>query len=201
MRPKKIIATALVSLTATLGGLTFTETPAAAYNLYGCKYSGSGINLKWQPALNNTSAYLNPAQWSIKVWNQVSAPVYFTQVTSGANLRIADGNFGNLPFDGVLLDASGVDPVGDDPLNKCNNGFWSETNTTWWNTYYTDGASGQKKQSIMVHEIGHALGLAHRQTSSCSTSSIMEPVTYRRYDVCGHATPQADDIDGANYLY
>ncbi|OCC09512.1 matrixin family metalloprotease [Streptomyces sp. PTY087I2] len=185
----------IVVTSVALGSLAMVSTEVSAYNLIGCKYNTAGNSLRWTDTTSRNE-YSNPAQWAISRWNSTSTQFNFAAVSSGANLRLADGNFGNTGFDGILLDASGVNPTSDNPLLKCRNGYWAETNTAWLNRYYTDSYSGAKKQSVYVHEVGHALGLAHR--SSCV---IMHPTTSVRYDECGRSTPAQDDINGANALY
>lgn len=192
-----------MSAALAVSGVLSYQLPAVAAPTYlGCKYNASGLSLKWQEV--NTTAYAGVAESSIRAWNSSAAPVYFTKVTSGANLRTADGNFGTNSFDGILLDASGVnpDPDGpDNPLSHCRNGFWTETNTAWLNRYLTDGYSTAKRQNVFVHEIGHALGLAHNSSGSGCSKAIMHPYTNVRFDQCGLTTPQADDTAGANALY
>ncbi|MFE9381003.1 matrixin family metalloprotease [Streptomyces sp. NPDC006855] len=183
-----------------LGSIATFSPQASAYNLLGCSYNAGGNTLKWSN-VTSSYAYSNPAQFAVEAWNSTSTQFNFTQVNSGANLRVADGNFGSNNIDGVLLDASGVDTKSDNPLLKCRNGYWAETNTAWLNRYYADSYSGAKKKSVLVHEIGHALGLGHRDTTSCWTTSIMDTTTQHRYDTCGLTEPTSDDIAGANALY
>ncbi|MFF3453636.1 matrixin family metalloprotease [Streptomyces sp. NPDC002730] len=185
-----------------LGSLVALAPQASAYNLLGCRYNAGGNTLKWSN-VTSSYAYSNPAQVSIEAWNSTSTQFNFTQVNTGANLRVADGNFGNAGgVDGALLDASGVDLNNDSALHKCNSsGYWTETTTAWINRYYADSYPGAKKKDVLVHEIGHALGLAHRDTTACSTTSIMDTTTKDRYDICGLTEPTQDDINGANALY
>jgi hypothetical protein len=192
---------AAVVVFTTSAALTFNAAGAQAYNFLGCQYNASGNSLKWKD-LTRTNAYRNPAEFSIIAWNNSSSQIQFTEVNSGANLNIADGNFGNIGFYGILLDASGTHPDNDSALNKCSNGYWTETNTAWWNTYLMDDLPGAAKQGTMVHEIGHALGLAHRFTSGqpCSNVTMMDYFS-QRWTRCGWNTPRVDDINGAQTLY
>ncbi|WP_435203278.1 M57 family metalloprotease [Janibacter sp. GS2] len=67
------------------------------------------------------------------------------------------------------------------------------------NRKYTDSYSSSARKSVMVHELGHAIGLSHTGSSSCSGQPIMYAYS-SRYFTCGHIAPQSDDISGANYL-
>ncbi|MFE9748148.1 matrixin family metalloprotease [Saccharothrix saharensis] len=191
---KSRAVTALVGVAAMVAATVPAAAPASAAPL-GCQFSTP--NLKWKASISNTAAYLNPAQWSAKYWHDTPTPVILTQVTSGANIAIADGNFGNVTFDGATR--SGVDQT--QAPSCASTGYWATGVVTWWNRYFTDDYSGQKKLSVMVHELGHALGLGHESHSSCSSVNIMETGTYQRYDVCGKYAPQAADINYVNALY
>lgn len=182
----------LVVLLAVLS-LIVPASPAAAYSLLGCKYLTT--SLKWLDV--TTGTYTTPAQNAISAWDATATPISFTKVTVNDHLKVGNGNFGNTGYDGITLDPLGRNPT----VYWCGGGTWDGEIVTWWNTFYADGYSATKRKSVMVHEIGHALGLAHRSVSLCTEVSIMQPDTRTRYDICGKSTPQADDVAGVNFIY
>jgi len=196
MRNKRLARLVVVSalISATVGGFS---TPANAYLLLGCQYQGA--SLKWGD-YTTTQGYLTAATNSAAAWTNTSTLVVFTKTTTGNNVRIADGNFGNVGFDGVTLNLQQQDPV----TYSCSSGHWTETLVTWWNTYYTDSYGSSERQSVMVHELGHALGLDdihHAPPPPCTGIPIMQGDTATRWVSCGLTTPQSDDVNGVNFLY
>lgn len=192
---------AVVTLTTT-ASLTFYAGGAEAYNRLNCQYNASGNSLKWKDSTTG-NAYSNPAAFSIIAWNNSSSRINFTEVTSGANLVITDGNFGTDDFYGVTLDASGTDPEDDNPrYTSCSGGYWTATITTWFNRYLLDGLPGAEKQATMVHEIGHALGLDHRYTSGqpCSNVTMMD-YHDQFWDRCGWNAPTLDERNFVGTFY
>ncbi|MFI7238155.1 matrixin family metalloprotease [Streptomyces cyaneofuscatus] len=188
---RSVVVFALVVTSASLA-----TSSARAYEFIGCKYAGLGNNLKWE---NQTTryAYSNPAQHAMSAWNSSSSQFNFAEVTSGANLRLTDGNFGNISVWGILRDSSGVDPgPADNP--KCSSGRWAEANSAWLNRYHLDGQPGWVKKSVYVHEVGHAIGLAHEDDLSCV---IMRTYVDNFVFDCLLDSPTQDDINGANALY
>lgn len=85
--------------------------------------------------------------------------------------------------------------------DACNeNNYSVGTVRVMANRKYTDSYSSSKKTSLMVHELGHAIGMGHGGSPACSGQPIMYFSTYNRYDVCGHIAPQSEDILAANTL-
>lgn len=188
----------LSALAVASAAVVVPASPVAAYELNGCKFSTG--TLKWQDA-TTTSGYATAANNAVQAWNSTSTQFNMNKVTSGANIRVANGNFGEtwngVKFVGITLDTS-------QNVGTCSGGTWDTTVVTWWNDHYTQSFGATKRQAIMVHELGHALGLGHTQAaagSSCSSVSIMDRNINSWYDTCGFWSPRQDDINGANALY
>lgn len=170
----------------------FSPTKAAADPI-GCQFTTA--SLKWEDATSRAS-YSTPAHSSVAAWNATATPVSLIEVTTGENVTVADGNFGATGFVGITRDNQGSSPP------ACtSSGYWRYGIVTWWNRYYTDGYNAGKRQSIMVHELGHGLGLAHTTSTSCLDTDIMLQGASYRYDVCGINTPKNNDIYWINVLY
>ena len=65
--------------------------------------------------------------------------------------------------------------------------------------HYTNGYVQAKRQSVAMHEIGHALGLADIRDPNSKT--IMNYSSAYRYDQLKISRIQQDDINGINAIY
>jgi predicted Zn-dependent protease len=196
----KRILTVAVALAA-LAPAT-TAAAGAQPGFIGCQFPpSSGNDLKWEDRTASTQ-YSNAAASAIQAWNSASTQFNMAKVSSGANIRVANGNLGAVFMGSELLGVT-LNTSMKDPTLSCkgNDQRWDTTIVTWLNTYYMDSATTNKRKAIYVHEIGHALGLAHTKDKGCDVS-IMDINIDAKYDDCGHySSPQPEDVAAANYLY
>ncbi|MFZ0370625.1 MAG: matrixin family metalloprotease [Halobacillus sp.] len=169
------------------------------YSLSGGRWENTNIRYFFQ---NGTSDISGTTEWDIMRqamdrWADVT-PLTFTQVTTEADADIrflwATGSHGDDdPFDGfgnVLAHAFYPPPVNsrptagdvhfdnDEKWDTEDGGFW------WWRR--------RDLLTVAIHEVGHALGLAH----STIGNAIMWP-TYEGE----RRTLHSDDIEGIQALY
>lgn len=193
---RRLLALAISLIVLPTATVLVVADQAQAWVRFGCSFTTG--SLKWKDA-TRTATYTTAAGNAVHSWDDAAnALLSFTKVSSGANIVVADGNFGYFNgYDGIVQDASGNDPR----VNCSSSGKWTASVYAWINTYAGDSYSTAKKQSLFTHEIGHALGLAHTSAQSCPNVAIMHPKTSTRYDICRYTTPRPDDIDGIEVLY
>lgn len=167
---------------------------AEAVNFNGCKYAGSSpaigyryysVSSTWQTAFNSGQS----------AWDSSSAAGYFTYTPTDSTPNI---------------------PVED---------FW--TSSTWWglatggcasgggqtwynekvevdfNTRTTGSLSTTEKKLVVIHELGHAYGLAHTSTNCGGVyKAVMHSDPTWVLDNCGSsAAPYSNDVYGVNIVY
>jgi len=169
----KYISLMLTVMLLTLGSMT---SIAYAYVTISYGYITAQIEVK------NRSAYSNVFDKSLTEWYYTPTPAWIKEVV------VSNNSIG----DGVYADGWN----GQYSADSLQYVFWGRATsfTISLNRRILVNESDNFKQSVMVHELGHALGLDDNPPQS---QSIM------RYDRDRNTmiSPQSDDIDGVNYYY
>lgn len=160
---------------------------ATGYN--GCKWSYGSANILLSPA----AKYQGQVTGAANTWNRVnvSGKPRFQNISGspvrGIEMLIYD--YGNTGWDGLWSPSS------------CGGQVWA-SGTIKGNVYHYKKCALPIVQAVLIHEMGHALGLAHLPTNgrNCSPASIMSPNTSTRIR-CRWTTPQPQDIAGLNNIY
>ncbi len=180
--PAKVVA--FVGAAAALI-LTVPAPPASAYALLSCHMSNPQSSYGKTGGV--TGGYATALTNAANDWTQTSTRLIIYAGSSSSQFTVDAFNFGNTGYDGIQ-NSSG-----------CHSGIWIDPYANW-NTYYTDSYTTTAKEQVIVHEIGHVLGLAHSGSSTCSGQPLMY-YSSDRYFVCGHVKPQPDDVNGINAIY
>ena len=156
-------------------------------------------NSKFSRGVANTCYYINSSAssytskinkaanlWEYNGWDN---PIYMTAVSSNYATH---------------MDFYGKTPSNDQNLDSNTNGYTTVYNSSgkqmtfgssnWFYAKIVINKSSSANQATVVHEMGHAFGLAHYPSNS---SSIMYPYSSGRKV----SSPQKCDVDTINYLY
>ena len=169
-------------------GAVVPTQPAEAYNLTGCKFSSATIPylVSGLPSGYNLTAARDD-------WTYNTDVAGWATTTAAVRVDFRFNPYGALGWSGET-DGPGVTCPG--------GGNHTATVQVRINRTYTDGWTANKRQGVMSHEIGHALGLHHNTTSSpCGSVTLMNPYDSQRYDTCSIYQTRTDDRNGANSLY
>lgn len=181
-KKKYIFLVALIFVMAAffVGGRVLAYSITYPYKLVGGitdrNFNISDPNGNWKTSVRN----------GVSAWNATPTRAnYIESSTSNRTLDFYVGNYGNSGWCGVTLyvDADGF---------TMNYGGYPSKN--WYsndinlNEYYTN-VCGTTKKSIVVHEMGHSMGLRH----STDPNSVM-------IEGSKLETPKTDDINGLNAM-
>jgi len=174
---RKAVGRRLVAAAAVVGLFTVGVTaPAQAYNLTGAKWSSGNIRVQISAAYSGTAqAWLD----AIDDWNYTD--VNMTRPVGNQPFQMYDVNISSVSWDGYTT--------------------WSPSTGTLasvgaeLNYYFTKNYAATTTRGVAAHEIGHGLGLAHRD--GCY---LMTPYTSTRQS-CGIFYTTSDEIAAANALY
>lgn len=185
-----------------LGSLIVSAQPAAAWNRLNCQWSSADIRFENTGA---TSTWSSASNAGIGAWNAAAVPINFGYALTGYNFKIYGGSYGNVGWSGY------TSPTGHRGTNAtCTNGRWAVGGiAVYLNSTTTTTYSAFRRKSVVAHELGHVLGLAHNNASfACAGGAVGWKQLMFYSDArssgnsCGNIdTPQSDDTAGVNVLY
>ena len=171
--------------------LTLGASQAEAYATTGCKFGSKTITWNYY---SPNSGIQYQSQWvnSASKWHNATKLSVTQGPASSADMLFYAASWGNNGWDGYAPDSF-----------NCKKGVHAKGMHVYLNTHYAAGYTSAMRESVMVHEIGHYLGLQHvgSSTTVCSSVTIMNPFTSRRWSDCSVNAPRADDINGVNAQY
>jgi predicted Zn-dependent protease len=196
--PKRLgrAATAAVML-AVLATAAVGSKPARAYALEGPKWDSLKVSFGYVIPGRN-AAYSAAFRQAMIDWNQTSKFRYFGTQTSANPCATSGANGGGFSTT-ACGQAFGSGTLAVTFYNFTNSNQMTHAGTVFNSNVNFSIYSGALKPNttdfrrVAVHELGHALGLAHENNSSIN--AIMAPL------IGNIETPRTDDIRGVRALY
>lgn len=198
-RRRIIYGTVAVAIAA---GVLCVPTSASAYVLRGtgCRFDpkndddGLGIAFNTGASGYNATERLR-TEYGASDWNNKMTPSFTIVSSYGSDKRDV----------GVTWSPLG-ETVGASMTKPCGSSHYTQDPIFTWSSNATYYSKTQGRQvAVAVHELGHAYGLAHNNTSGCNQTvgnaglmfhDVVGP--YGKYNECGWANPTDDDVAGAN---
>ena len=198
---KKSTILALVITAIVIGA---SADPAMAYTLLSPRrtWATTPITVRvyttGNSTINDGSGGVNAVVGAIKAWGIVSSSTTSSQAVRGSapatimlntNGRICTGSCLAATLTGYYSQVGSAYIINDADV-------YTNTRYSYTSSGETDGCSGEYDiDGIMVHEVGHVIGLGH--------SSVTGATMYPSVSSCNYAnrTLEADDVAGKNDLY
>lgn len=199
--PTRWVARLMVGMLVLVGlPVIWSAGVAQAYNLLPCKWNHSTVKVYDLSA----NTFWTAIQSGMASWNSSVSPAQFNTVISAQDLSVSGGTYGNTGWSGLTA-SNGSTSSGP----SCSSGYWVTGGMRiYLNTTTTAGYTAAQLESVAAHELGHAYGLDHNNTTlSCSGHPgalyLMYFSDIRVFsNPCGNiSTPQSDDKNGVNHLY
>lgn len=188
---KILLSTLLCGLVLTIGMLNptyaFTKTLVSSPNpnfATFCKWTTGSLLYK---SSNLTAT--DTTDWNLVIpnWNDVPSGATLSKFSGSTNIVYYSVNNPNVSWDGLTS-------------YTCNGSgnFVSPVNI-YINDHFTNGYGREERQSVIAHETGHSLGLAH--TTGATLMNGFTCGTGSRWCTYSIFVPVLDDINGVQNLY
>lgn len=179
---KKLAASLLLSLL--MGSLVYGI--ANAYTLIGLRWSTMPVTYYYDSFSHSRTQ--TSTSHAVSAWNSTDATLNFSATHK---IYISNTSNSSVDWDGIayLVPVS----VASNYLSSVSIVINSAKTATWNST----GA----RNSVVAHEFGHALGLAHSPYGSANLMNSFTWGTNSRYGHWNIQSPTIDDRNGVNFLY
>ena len=176
----------------------FVSTPASAYALEGPKWAAKKTNFWFAVAGSGSGTFSTAFKQALYEWNPVSAFKYVPLNrasnpcnTSGPNGTAMTATACGQAFGSGVLAITFYNFNGANQMTHAGTAFNSHVNFSVYSGPLKANTTDFRR--VAVHELGHALGLAHE--NNANIPAIMSPT------ISNIEKPQPDDISGARALY